>query len=330
MEKLFIIKDPSVKLKKVPLRKIFWFTKHNIEIHKTDPIFRKAQKNLNERLKFFFSFAYKLAKCTRFVITENNEIAGALSLERKSKSIFIYAVGLFEDYRRKGYGTILMEFTEFYAKKKEKDYVTFSVLLENKPAINLYEKLSYKPLGLGLTLIKYLKTEENDFQIDIKKESNFSFKLLKNFKTIEKKTKFWWLKEIEAIAGKEASEVCLVDKLLDFDFKYTWDIYEVNYDEQIVGIFASLPSKLFPTVVLFSDPNNTWNMNWTEEFIEAFLQSNLENVRRKKQRAFRSKKISFIQIFLTHQHRDSLKIKNEKIKLYYDTTEDRQVYFKKI
>ena len=330
-ENSFNIDNQSIQIKKVPLRKIFWFTKLNIEIHKADPIFKKAQRNFNERLKFFLSFSYKLSKCSRYILLDNDKVVGALSLEKKKRSLFIYAIGLLEKYRRKGYGTILMRFAEFFAQKSQKDYITFSVLLENKPAVSLYEKLGYNSLGLGLTLIRYLKTDEKESQSKLSKEYNFSFRLLKNNKSIDSKAKFWWIKEIEAIAGKEAAEICLIDELLDFDFKYTWDIYEIYYNEETIGIFSSLPSSLFPTIVLFSDPEKTWNIRWTEKFVEVFLNLNLENMRRKKQGdLFSKKKTSFIQIFLTHQHRNSLKIEKEAIKLYYDTTEDRQVYFKKI
>ena len=37
-----------------------------------------------------------------------------------------------------------------------------------------------------------------------------------------------------------------------------------------------------------------------------------------------------IQIFLTHQHMNSLETKNDSLRFLHDSTEDRQVYFKKI
>jgi len=326
-------KNTSIRIKRNQIWRLFQFVRLNIKIHEEDPIFRKAKNNYQEKTKFFFSFLFKLAITTRFILLENGKIAGALSLEKKNNSIFVYAVGLLDGYKRKGYGTKLMNFTEDYATKKGRKFVNFSVLLENEPAIKLYEKLGYRSQGLGLTLIRYLLKDKEEIESQIKQTDNekITFSLITNRNLIIRKAEFWWMKEIEVFAGKEAAQICKQDNLLNFDFKSHWEIYEIFYENTAIGLFAVLPSDLFPTIALFSDPKITWNIKWMDTFIYTLLNSSIDTQTNKKISNHLDSNNSFvIQIFLTHQHKDSLETKDNIVRFFHDQTEDRQIYFKKI
>lgn len=326
-------KNTSIRIKKNRIWKLFQFVRLNIKIHEKDPIFKKARSNFQERTKFFFSFLFKLAITKRFILFEDGKIAGALSLEKKKNSIFVYAVGLLDDYKRKGYGTLLMNFTEDFATKNEREFINFSVLLENEPAVKLYEKLGYKSQGLGLTLIRYLLKDKEEIESQIKQMSNrkITFSLITNRNLIVRKAEFWWMKEIEVFAGKDAAQICLQNNLLNFDFKSHWQIYEIIYENTAIGLFAVLPSDLFPTIALFSDPKITWNIKWMDTFIYT-LQNSSINIQTTKRLSnhFDSNNSFVIQIFLTHQHKDSLRTTDNVVRFFHDQTEDRQVYFKKI
>ncbi|NHJ49199.1 MAG: GNAT family N-acetyltransferase, partial [Asgard group archaeon] len=192
-------------------------------IHQKDPLFSTALKSRREKLKFMIDFGSKLARQKRFSLYENGKLAGALSLEIRKKSIFVYAVGLLEEFKRKGYGTYLMSFTEKFARYKNKKFVCFSVLLENTPAISMYEKLDYKSMGVGLTLLRLFmwkmrdEIEKNEFQ-----DNKIDFRSLKNPIEIREKNLEWWLREISHFAGKDASVIASKDKLIEFDFKKEW------------------------------------------------------------------------------------------------------------
>ncbi|MHA1504827.1 MAG: GNAT family N-acetyltransferase, partial [Candidatus Heimdallarchaeota archaeon] len=139
----------------MPIWQLFKFVRLNIQIHQNDPIFKRSRASAWKRFRFFSVLAIKIAKQKRFYLIIDDKITGALSIDIRDKSVFVYAVGLKEEYRRQGYGTYLMEYTETLAKKIGKQYVCFSVLLENVPAITMYSKMGYKSQGLGLTLIRF-------------------------------------------------------------------------------------------------------------------------------------------------------------------------------
>ena len=144
----------SIRIKRVPLFRLHWFTKLNLKIHQEDPLFKKAQETKNSRRKFYCNFASKLARQSRFILLDKDKVVGSLSLEKRKHSFFVYAVGVVKEFRRKGYGTVLMNFTEEFARRKNKNFICFSVLLENKPAVDMYEKLKYHSQGVGLTLVR--------------------------------------------------------------------------------------------------------------------------------------------------------------------------------
>jgi ribosomal protein S18 acetylase RimI-like enzyme len=303
-------------------------------IHQKDPLFSNALKTRRSKRKFMLDFGFKLAKQKRFVLYDNNQVAGALSLEIRRNSIFVYAVGLMEDFRRKGYGTYMMNFTEEFANKKNKKMVCFSVLLENTPAVSMYDKLGYSSMGVGFTLLRIflwkLRPEIKNHQSD---SVRISFRYLSNFQKTKAKSFYWWLEEIAAITNESIKLMADSDKLLEFDFKQEWSSYEIFTNDQPSGIFLVIPSNFFDTIILFSSPKLTWNKEWFYTFIQEIydkkiIRSRLSPNVNKTSKQMELGKSSVLQIFLTHQHKDKIMTHlGEKFALH-DETEDRQLLFK--
>ena len=319
-----------LRIRRVSLFRLFWFTRLNLKIHEMDPLFKKAQQNLKEKIKFFINFSFKLIPQYRFALTLNKKVIGALALEKKKKSVFIYAVGIKEEFRRKGFGTYLMNYSEDFALRKGREFVNFSVLLQNKPAIKLYEKLGYKSQGLGLTLVRYLE------RVAIKNaktnnQTNYHIILTPNLnsKYYQKIAKEWWLKEIAYSSGKDAAEICRIDKMLDFEIKSNWKNYEIKQDNEKIGYVAILPFDLFPTIVVFSNPEKTWNEDWTRNFLK-LLTKKAELDKKSNSSVLKARSVPIVQIFLTHQHKDALLKDATPNYFVSDTTEDRQILFKKL
>lgn len=323
----------SIRIKRVPLIRLHWFTKLNMKIHQEDPIFEKAQESRKSKISFYFNFASKLARQFRFVLLENGKVAGSLSLEKRKHSFFVYAIGVKKEYRRKGYGSILMKFTEDFTRKKNKNFVCFSVLLENKPAIKMYEKLEYHSQGVGLTLVRLflwkIKTIKQDSEISDK----ISFRKLVKLNEIKKLAYFWWAKEVEALAGTDAMYVSLEDSILDLDFNPDWPTYEIKTNEKSTGLMIIIPSDFFQTAVLFSDPHSTWRIKWFFNLLEFIMKQKIilmKNTGNKNSSTMKLEKSSVLQIFLTHQHKDNLISNLASDMVIHDSTEDRQIFFKKL
>ena len=227
-----------------------------------------------------------------------------------------------------------MQFTEQFAKKHKKDYVCFSVLLENKPAIVLYNKLNYKSLGIGLTLVRTFLWKLED-KIPSEHNLKIGFRKIKNQKEVKEKTYHWWFEEIEAFAGKEACELAKKDSLLELDFKTEWPVYEIITDNIATGILAILPSALYQSIVLFSDPSRTWNQDWLLAFISTLQKQKLIALNQNRKvtdssKQFRLNKSSILQFFLTQQHKDNMISSLGSSNLSHNSNEDRQILYKKI
>ena len=322
-----------VKIKRISNFRLFWFTKLNMLIHEEDPIFKVANETFCSKLKFRISFAINLAKQHKYILLEKNRVAGALSIEKKKFSIFIYAIGVLKEHRRKGFGTKLLLFTEDLARKFKKKFITFSVLLANKPAITMYEKNGYQSQGIGLTLIRVFieRMSKGDSESNI--SINISLQPLKR-KNRHAKLFYWWLEEIEFFAGKEARILCESDSLLEFDFKSKWHFYEIFTENQSSGILVVIPSEFIQSMILFSNPTQTWNKVWLAKFLKELCRKTIIPIKldRTSVKESNSNKLNqtLIQIFVTQQHKESiLKTNKEQLSLP-SINEDRQIYFKNI
>jgi len=304
-----------------------------MNIHQEDPIFKKAQESRKSKIKFYCNFASKLAKQSRFVLLENGKVAGSLSLEKRKQSIFVYAVGVTKEYRRKGYGTVLMKFTEDFTRKKNKNFVCFSVLLENKAAIKMYEKLEYHSQGVGLTLVRLFLWKIKPIKQESEITNKISFRKLSKLNEIKKLAYFWWAKEIEALAGTDAMNISTEDSILELDFNPDWPTFEIKTNRKPTGLMIIIPSDSFQTVVLFSEPQSTWKKNWFYNLLDIIMKQKIVHMRntgKKNSSTIKLDKSSVLQIFLTHQHKDSLISNLASGMVIHDSTEDRQIFFKKL
>ncbi|MEA2071296.1 MAG: GNAT family N-acetyltransferase [Asgard group archaeon] len=335
-KQVLLSEQDAIFLKKSPFYNIFSFTQLNLYIHRNDPLFKKAQQTFLRRIKFFFHFLWKALFQARFVVVKEGKSIGALALEKKKLSIFIYAIGLLEDYRRKGIGTKLMEFTEEYAKKKKKKYVTFSVLLENTPAISFYRKLDYHSLGAGLTLFR-IHYEKSIFETSVEKYSLDDFELQGIYSKYKYKKiiNFWWAKEIEYAIGKNAKNLAQKDNFLEFEYNSNWLLYEIFFKNNAVGFIGYITRSYFPTFVLFSNPKNTWEMSWVCSLYTYIKKQIFEQ--KTRIRTLHNITIntipdnrSIFQLFITHQHMEALKKSTSDIFSVHDKVEDRQIMYKKI
>ncbi len=329
-----LVDNKSVKIKKVGLFRILSFTDLNMQIHRKDPIFREASDSTWKSIKFFTNFTLKVLKQSKYHLIVDNKVAGALALEKKGNSIFVYAIGVKEEYRRQGYGSYLMQFTEQFAKKHNKAYVCFSVLLENKPAIAMYNKLDYKSLGIGLTLVRTFLWKLED-KMPSEHNLKIGFRKIENQKEVKEKTYHWWTEEIEAFAGMEACELAKKDSLLELDLKAEWSVYEIITDNVASGVLAILPSDLFQSIVLFSDPSRTWNQDWSFAFISTLQIQKLIALNQNRKvtdssKQFKLNNSSILQFFLTQQHKDNMIASLGSSNLSHNSNEDRQILYKKI
>jgi N-acetylglutamate synthase-like GNAT family acetyltransferase len=267
---------------------------------------------------------------------ENNKLAGALSLEIRKKSIFVYAVGLLEEFKRKGFGTYLMKYAENFAKQKGKDFICFSVLMENIPAMKLYEKMNYKSLGIGLTLLRLFMWKFNNELKNLElTDTQFHFKPI--FKINEKQKMCFdlWYEEINFFAGEKGHFLARNDNLIEFDFKKHWLVYEIYTDNKAVGCLVVIPSNIFQTILLFSQPKLTWNKDWFYNFVKVIYEQKIvthkfSQISKSESKPIELGKASILQIFTTHQHKDNILSSLAKDMGIHDSTEDRQILYKSL
>jgi len=113
------------------------------------------------------------------------------------KSGVILYIAILENYRRKGLGTITINWIEDYFKFKNCEIIFATTRIENKPAIFFFKKLNYKVLYLdciinrikeGFDLIRKLNAYDDDILF---------FKKLRNKNTILDNLEECFFKEIQ-------------------------------------------------------------------------------------------------------------------------------------
>lgn len=123
-------------------------------------------------LKRFFMFLYIKIAAENYFCYHNGERAGLLSLRtKKGAEAFIFGVAVLPEFRKKGLGKYMMDYSEKRAKETKKKFMALAVLNSNEPAINLYKKLDYKFVGLGVTPIsisldKITKSKSNSIKLE--------------------------------------------------------------------------------------------------------------------------------------------------------------------
>ena len=120
----------------------------------------------------FFMFVFIGITAENYFCYYNGNRAGVLSLRiKKGTDAFIYGIAVSPEFRKKGLGKFMMDFSEKRAKETQKKFMALAVLSSNEPAINLYKKTDYKFVGLGVTSIsvpldKITKSESNSIKLE--------------------------------------------------------------------------------------------------------------------------------------------------------------------
>lgn len=94
-----------------------------------------------------------------FVAECDGEIAGYVGVYHIGDECDITNVAVSSEYRRNGIGKRLLEAVETYASGHNVQTVTLEVRESNTPAINLYETMQYKNIGIRKNF--YEKPTEN-------------------------------------------------------------------------------------------------------------------------------------------------------------------------
>lgn len=120
----------------------------------------------------FFMFIFFRITAENYFCHYNGKRAGVLSLRtKKGTDAFIYGIAVLPEFRKKGLGKFMMDFSEKRAEETQKKFMALAVLSSNEPAINLYKKTDYKFVGLGVTSIsitidKITKSESNSIKLE--------------------------------------------------------------------------------------------------------------------------------------------------------------------
>lgn len=82
-----------------------------------------------------------------FILIEEDKIMGFAGLWFNIDEAHIMNIAVKKEYRKKGFGSKLLEFLVNRAKEKNKICITLEVREDNSPAILLYEKFNFEKIG---------------------------------------------------------------------------------------------------------------------------------------------------------------------------------------
>jgi ribosomal protein S18 acetylase RimI-like enzyme len=144
--------------------------------------------NATKKIRFLFNDSTFLlmnddkiiAQCNYFLIKEDSDLVNLLYTHLKQTSLYITNFSTDKNHRRKGYAEILMKKIIKYSREKLKvNYLSLSVIEENKPALSLYNKLKFN-------IINDLKTNKQTFKItsinEIEDNSKYALLMTKKIK----------------------------------------------------------------------------------------------------------------------------------------------------
>ena len=144
--------------------------------------------NVTKKIRFLFNDSTFLlmngdkivAQCNYFLIKEDSDLVTLLYSNLKETSLYITNLSTDKNHRRKGYAEMLIKKIIKHTREKLKiNYLSLSVLEENKPAIALYDKLKFY-------VNKDLKTHKETFEItsilEIEDNSKYALLMIKKIK----------------------------------------------------------------------------------------------------------------------------------------------------
>ena len=94
-----------------------------------------------------------------YVIENGNQVMGYIGSNNVLGEIYIDNIAIKNEYRRKGHGEKLLKYLISEGISKKADFITLEVRKSNSNAINLYEKLGFKNVGIRKNFYKNPKED---------------------------------------------------------------------------------------------------------------------------------------------------------------------------
>ena len=89
-----------------------------------------------------------------FIAIINNKLAGYMGMHNICSQGYITNIAVFEQYRKKGIASSLIEKIINYAVNNNMEFISLEVRKSNIPAISLYDKYEFKQMGIRKNFYK--------------------------------------------------------------------------------------------------------------------------------------------------------------------------------
>jgi len=293
----------------------FFFKRDFLRIFHDDP-----ELVHSSRIQRFYVFRSVRKNAENYYCYYKGKKAGMLSIRtNRGSEVFIYGIGVEEEFRRKGIGKFMMDFTEERAKKLKKKFIALAVTTKNDPAINLYKKTRYSFLGEGMTYISIFKEK-----IESKEQYKTELKPIKNYDSKARLAvaKFR-LGEIESISSqlgiqymKENRMDGYHNSIRNFIQKGIGNLFLISYNSKDVGCILFIDRLNIRSITIYLE-DDIWNIDFINEI--AYLIKNIK----------RNKEIEKF-VFRVSLHKADNLIDIESFSFKRDRSRDKYLMFKKI
>lgn len=154
MADLVIIRDGRVKDSGKALPVWFEFMEYHMRISTMD---FEMLSSAGENWRKFFEKNVRSRVRKAIVAEYNGQIIGFLlgTIEKRppvfarSLQAYVDSIGVLDTWKKQGIGTMLLNTFEKWAREMGMPFIMLNVVVENDPAIHLYEKLGYKTVILS-------------------------------------------------------------------------------------------------------------------------------------------------------------------------------------
>lgn len=250
----------QIKLRLVGRYRWTYFKRAFKKAFRDDPELKNA--SIKERL---FLFRMIRRNADNYLCYLSGKRAGVLSLRtNRAAEAYIYAIAVNQKYRKKGLGKHMMNFSEERAKKLKKNFMALAVLWDNIPALELYEKYNYQPLGEGHTFIKIAVKDIKQigvYNLQLERVTVYNKSERKSFENI-------FLQGIKEISGASGIDYMKRNRISGYhtQIKKNIDIsanrlFKILHDNSVVGYLFERESNKMKSVSVFSKVE-TWNLDF--------------------------------------------------------------------
>ena len=185
----------------------------------------------------------------------------------RGSEAFIYGIGVKEEFRKKGIGKFMMNFSEERARKLKKKFIALAVTSTNEPAINLYKKTGYGFLGEGITYlsIPVEKIESKaEYKIELKPIKNYDSKAKLEFSKFR-------LGEVDSISSKNGVQYMKENRMEGyhnsinkFMEKGIGNFFIVTHESKAVGCVLFIDRMISRSITIYL-AEDVWNINFINE-----------------------------------------------------------------